>query len=190
MKGVIFTEFLDLVEERFGLEMVDQIICQSRLDSQGVYTSIGTYNFYEFLQLLHNLSKNKSISINNLLEVYAAQIFSAMDAIHPKMLTSYNNPVEMIIAMNQHIEIIFNTKNTLPLKSLKVSAFTPLPLFVIEEKTVDSLIIKYISHRGLQHFWLGLMHEMFKHFNETATIVLEKIKKDGTEIKFTIKKNL
>ena len=30
MKGIVFTEFLDLVEERFGLEMVDAIISQSK----------------------------------------------------------------------------------------------------------------------------------------------------------------
>ena len=47
MKGIVFTEFLDLVEERFGLEMVDAIISQSKLESKGVYTSIGTYSFSE-----------------------------------------------------------------------------------------------------------------------------------------------
>ena len=29
MKGIVFTEFLDLVEDKFGLEMVDKIISQS-----------------------------------------------------------------------------------------------------------------------------------------------------------------
>jgi replicative DNA helicase len=189
MKGIIFTQFLDLVEERFGLEMVDQIICQSRLESKGEYTSIGTYNFYEFLQLLHHLSKNKSISIINLLEVYAVQIFSALDTIHPEVLTSYKNPIEMIASMNHHIEMIFNTKNATPLEVLEVKSFLPLPHFTVKEKTENLLIINYKSNMGMQHFWLGLMHEMFKHFNETATIVLEKIKKDGTEVKFTINKN-
>ncbi len=32
MKGVIFTEFLSLVEEKFGLELSDQIIESSELD--------------------------------------------------------------------------------------------------------------------------------------------------------------
>jgi hypothetical protein len=189
MKGIIFTEFLDLVEERFGLEMVDKIICQSRLESNGVYTSIGTYSFYEFLQLLHNLSKNNSISIINLLRVYAAQIFSAMDTIHPGMLTSYNSPIEMIAAMNQHIEKIFTTKESPSVEILKATSFSALPQFIVKEKTKNSLIINYISQRGMQHFWLGLMHEMFHHFNETATIVLEKVKKDGSEVKFIINKN-
>jgi len=189
MKGIIFTEFLDLVEERFGLEMVDKIICQSKLDSQGIYTSIGTYSFYEFLQLLHNLSKNKSISLVNLLRVFAAQIFSAMDSIYPDMLTSCNDSIEMIAAMNQHIEKIFTTVNASPEELLKAKSFSPLPQFTVKEKTKNSLIIHYKSERGMQHFWLGLMHEMFQHFNETATIVLEKVKKDGSEVKFTITKN-
>ena len=28
MKGIVFTEFLDLIEVKFGLEMVDKIISQ------------------------------------------------------------------------------------------------------------------------------------------------------------------
>ena len=43
MKGVIFTEFLELVEKKFGLAMVDKIIGQSNLASEGIYTSVGTY---------------------------------------------------------------------------------------------------------------------------------------------------
>ncbi|MFT6414777.1 MAG: hypothetical protein ACJARZ_000109 [Dokdonia sp.] len=43
MKGIIFTEFLDLVEATFGLEMVDIILNASKLPSNGVYTTIGTY---------------------------------------------------------------------------------------------------------------------------------------------------
>ena len=41
MKGMVFIEFLELVEEKFGLEMVDNIIEQSNLESEGVYTLVG-----------------------------------------------------------------------------------------------------------------------------------------------------
>jgi hypothetical protein len=33
MKGIVFTEFLDLVEDKFGLEVLDKIITQSNLES-------------------------------------------------------------------------------------------------------------------------------------------------------------
>jgi hypothetical protein len=49
MKGIIFTEFLELVENKYGLEMVDTLIQHSKLQSKGVYTSIGTYQFSEML---------------------------------------------------------------------------------------------------------------------------------------------
>jgi hypothetical protein len=57
MKGIVFTEFLDLVEAKFGLETVDEIIEKSDLKSKGVYTSIGTYDFSEMLSLITNLSE-------------------------------------------------------------------------------------------------------------------------------------
>ena len=41
MRGIVFTEFLALVEDKFGLEMVDRIIFQSNLASEGAYTTIG-----------------------------------------------------------------------------------------------------------------------------------------------------
>ena len=57
MKGIVFTEFLDLVEDKFGLEMVDKIIQSSDLESGGIYTSVGTYKFSEMLQLVEWIYK-------------------------------------------------------------------------------------------------------------------------------------
>ena len=63
MKGFIFIGFLDLVEETFGLESVEEIITQSELPSKGIYTSVGTYQFSEMLSLITNLSRNTNISV-------------------------------------------------------------------------------------------------------------------------------
>jgi len=40
----------------------------------------------------------------------------------------------------------------------------------------------------MHHFGLGLMNKTFEHFNATASIDLEKIKEDGTEVRFIIQK--
>ena len=61
MKGIVFTEFLELVEDKFGLEMVDKIISEAQLESNGTYTTIGTYSFSEMLQLLQNLHLQNSL---------------------------------------------------------------------------------------------------------------------------------
>ena len=179
MKGIVFTEFLDLVEEKFGLEMADAIISQSKLESKGVYTSIGTYSFSELLQLLQNLQTKTGISIDNLLLIYGEHFFSVIETNYKDLLSSYNDPIEMLASIENHIHV----------EVRKIYNDAELPTFIIKEKTKKTLILIYKSSRSMHHFGLGLMNKTFEHFNSKATIVLEKIKKDGTEVKFIITKN-
>jgi hypothetical protein len=176
MKGIVFTEFLDLVEDKFGLEMVDKIISQSTLESEGIYTSIGTYSFSEMLQLLENLSKNTAISIDDLLLVYAEHFFSVIEKSYPGLLATYKDPIEMLASIEDHIHI----------EVRKIYPEAELPTFVIKDRKDKSLVMIYKTSRAMHHFGLGLMNKTFEHFNTTATIVLEKIKEDGTEVKFII----
>ncbi|EOG7766780.1 heme NO-binding domain-containing protein, partial [Vibrio parahaemolyticus] len=55
MKGIIFTEFMELVESKFGLEVLDQVLELS--DDEGVYTSVGSYDHRDLVKLIVNLSK-------------------------------------------------------------------------------------------------------------------------------------
>lgn len=176
MKGIIFTEFLDLVEEKFGLAMVDKIIQQSQLASKGIYTSIGTYSFSEMLQLLQHLSANTKISIDDLLLVYGEHFFLAIGNSYPGLLDRYTDPITMLSSIEDHIH----------LEVRKIYPEAELPTFIIEEKTANSLTMIYKSSRAMHHFGLGLMHKTFAYFNQKAAIVLEKIKEDGTEVKFMI----
>ncbi|MCD8404827.1 heme NO-binding domain-containing protein [Tenacibaculum dicentrarchi] len=179
MKGIVFTEFLDLVEEKFGLEVVDKIISQSTLASQGIYTAIGTYSFSEMLQLLQHLSKHSGISIDDLLLLYAEHFFSVIENSYPGLLATYKEPIEMLASIENHIHV----------EVQKIYPDAELPTFIVKERTKNSLVMIYKSSRAMHHFGLGLMNKTFEHFNTSATIVLEKIKEDGTEVKFIIHKN-
>ncbi|WP_272022262.1 heme NO-binding domain-containing protein [Olleya namhaensis] len=179
MKGIVFTEFLELVEEKFGLEMVDNIITNSTLESEGIYTAVGTYSFSEMLQLLTHLSENTGISIDNLLLVYAEHFFSVIENSYPGLLATYKDPIEMISSIENHIHV----------EVRKIYPDAELPTFEVVEKTENSLIMIYTSSRAMHHFGLGLMNKTFAHFNSTATIDLQKIKEDGTEVRFVIHKN-
>ena len=179
MKGIVFTEFLDLVEDKFGLEMVDKIIQNSNLESNGIYTSIGTYAFSEMLQLLQHLSTNTNISIDDLLLVYAEHFFAVLAQSYPELIESYKDPIEMLASIENHIHV----------EVVKIYPDAELPTFEVLEKTDNSLVMIYKSSRAMHHFGLWLMNKTFEHFNSTATIEMEKIKEDGTEVKFTIQKN-
>lgn len=179
MKGIVFTELLELVEDKFGLEMVDTIIENATLESGGVYTSVGTYSFGEMIALLTNLSKETSLSIDTLLEVYAEHFFGVIEVSYPGFLAQYNDPIEMLSCIENHIHV----------EVRKIYPDAELPTFTIEEKTDTTLVMIYRSSRAMYSFGRGLMNKTFEYFNSSATIVMEKLKDDGTEVKFNIKKN-
>jgi hypothetical protein len=179
MKGIVFTEFLELVEEKFGLEMVDHIISNSELESNGIYTSVGTYSFSEMLQLLQHLSKKTEISIDNLLLVYGEHFFGVIEKSYPDLLATYTDPINMLSSIENHIHV----------EVRKIYPDAELPTFKVLEKTKTSLVVIYTSSRAMHHFGLGLMNSTFKHFNSSASIELKKIEEDGTEVMFIIHKN-
>lgn len=149
------------------------------MPSQGVYTSIGTYDFSEMLSLLKNLSQKTTISIDDLLLVYAEHFFGVLATSYPELINQYKNPIEMLASIENHIHV----------EVLKIYPDAELPTFEIQEKTENSLIMIYKSSRAMHYFGLGLMNKTFEHFNSSAEIVLEKLKDDGTEVRFIITKN-
>ena len=85
--------------------------------------------------------------------------------------------------------MISSIENHIHVEVRKIYPDAELPTFEVIEKTDSKLVLIYKSSRAMHHFGLGLMNKTFEHFNSTATIVLEKLKEDGTEVKFLINKN-
>ncbi|MBL85839.1 MAG: hypothetical protein CMO82_04185 [Winogradskyella sp.] len=178
MKGIVFTEFLELVEEKFGLAMVDKIITQSTLESGGAYTAVGTYNFSEMLQLISHLSENTDISVDNLLMVFAEHFFKALIKSHPNLVAHYKDPMNLLASIEDHIH--FEVK--------KIYPDAQLPSFELEEKTDDKMVMIYKSDKALYMLGKGLMLETFKLFGVPANIEMEKLNDQGTEVRFFINK--
>lgn len=178
MKGFIFTEFLELVEEKFGLAMVDKIIQQSDLKSAGIYTSIGTYEFGEMLQLLTHLSENTEIEIDDLLLVYSEHLFVVLTKTYPDLIKSFTNPMDLLSSIENHIHV----------EVLKIYPDAQLPTFILEKRTEDKIIMLYKSDRALYTLGKGLMLETFKLFNVPVVVDYEKLNEKGTEVRFFVQK--
>jgi hypothetical protein len=176
MKGIVFTEFLELVELKFGIGMVDTILNESELPSNGVYTAIGTYSFSEMVSLLTNLSKETGLAIDELLLVYGEHFFGVVKESYPTFISQYSDPIEMLSSIENHIHV----------EVRKIYPMAELPTFTILEKTDESLVMIYKSSRAMHAFGRGLMNKTFEHFNVKATILVEKLKENGTEVKFSI----
>lgn len=179
MKGIIFTEFLEMVETEFGLEVLDTIIEDSDLHSGGVYTSVGTYDFQEMVKLLSHLSETVELPMGDLLYAFGQYLFASLGRVHPEVIKSYKSPIELLNSIEDHIHVHVR----------KLYPDAELPSFRILEKTDHSISMIYSSSRGLYKLAHGLIEKTFEHFNGSAQISFELLKEDGTEVKFDIVEN-
>lgn len=178
MKGIIFTEFLELVEEKFGLVMVDKIITESQLKSGAIYTSVGTYDFSEMLQLITHLSKNTKISKDDLLLLYSEHLFKALLRIHPNLVDHYKDPMDLLASIESHIHV----------EVQKIYPDAQLPIFELENRNENQMTLIYKSDKALYMLAKGLMQEAFKLFKTLVEINFEKLNEAGTEVRFYINK--
>lgn len=176
MKGFIFTNFIDFVEKSNGLDMVDQMLEECDLASEGVYSAFNSYEFDELVTLLTYVSKKTDISPQILLETFGRFVFPYLIGKHSYIIEKYSNAIDLIAGIENHIHI--------EVKKLYEDA--ELPTFNVVEKKEDSLTIIYTSTRGLTYFAIGLMKETLQFFKVKGTIdMVENYNNDGS-VKFHI----
>jgi hypothetical protein len=177
MKGIVFTEFLEMVEMKFGYEMVDKIIEESELPSNGIYTSIGTYHHSEIVQLLGNLSTNSKTDAQVLLKAFGEYLFDTFLKAYPQFFSAVDNPFDFLISIDSHIHV----------EVLKLYPDATLPKFDTQRLEDGSLEMIYQSERKMAALAEGLIEKSIAHYNSTHIITKELINEDGSIVKFTIK---
>jgi len=174
MKGLVFTELLEYVEENFGFDMLDKIIEDAKLENNGAYTQAGNYEFDELLKLVVSISKESGIEIPKLLEIFGEHMFVRLTSLNPELKSKFNSSLDLISNVDQiiHPEVE------------KLYPGADLPTFHEIERSEDTLVVDYISNKHLEHFGIGLMRGCAKNFNEDLDISYEVLA-DST--RFTIK---
>lgn len=178
MRGIVFTEFLNLVESKFGYEMVDAIIQESKLPNAGAYTSVGTYPHGEMLALLANLSRRTDIPVSDLLRLYSQHFFDMLVKTHGYFFEQKTDA----FALLEHIE------NHIHVEVRKLYPGAHPPYFETRRPTEHSLEMIYHSERCMADFAEGLMQATLEYFQEPATIFRENLTPNGSSVRFLIEK--
>jgi hypothetical protein len=154
MKGVVFTQFIEMVEDKFGFDTVDDMIEQSGVS--GVYTQAGNYPATELLEMVTALSNITEIPVATLVEAYGEHLFGILITIYPKPIQIYNNSFDFISSVDQvvHPEV------------KKLYPDSDLPEFELISRDDNSLKVLYKSSKPLMDFAKGLMSACAKHYKE------------------------
>lgn len=178
MKGIVFREFLEMVELKFGYEIVDQIIEKAEISSKGAYTSVGTYPHGEMFKLVKQLSLILNIEEEKLFTAYGEYVFGSFLKAYPYLTVNYIDAFDLL----SHIE------GTIHVEVLKLYPDAELPVIEIKEQTKDHMVMKYKSQRKMSDFAEGLIRACLNYFNENAIILREDLVEDKSEVLFSITK--
>ena len=170
MKGVIFTEFLGMVEDRFSENMVDDIIEASDLPSGGAYTSVGIYDHGEIVQLVGALSERSGTPVAELVKAFGQHLFGRLSVLHPEFVCGIDDAMDFLESVDKviHVEV------------LKLYPDAMLPTFDTQ-RDGDHLRMIYRSPRGMEDLAEGLITGCMGHFGQTLHMERHKRPDGSTE---------
>jgi hypothetical protein len=176
MKGIVFTEFLELVGKKYGVEVMDLIIEAADLPSGGAYTAVGTYDHGEMLVLVQNLSDAIRVPVSDLLNTFGQHLFARFSVRYPKFFAGITSSFDFLDRIEAHIHG----------EVRKLYPDAELPSIQVNWRSEDRIEFVYSSTRPLAAFAEGLMRGAITHFEERIEVRQIDAAEDGTFVCFEL----
>lgn len=176
MKGIIFTEFMDLVEQKFGLDELDSLLLAA--EDSGVYTTVGSYDHRKLVRLIVHLSKRTGISPEELQRLFGQSVFKNLYNTLPNnfSLEDCKSSFQFIKLVEDYIHI--------EVKKLYPEANPPRFDFISQSNT--ELVFDYVSVRCMSHVCFGLIEGCAQFYNDELAISMGKVTSDGSQVRFKV----
>ncbi len=177
MKGVVFTEFIEFVEDKFSAEIADEIIDSSELSSGGAYTSVGTYDHREILQLVSALSEKTAIPAPDLVRSFGRHLFTVLISAFPQFLEGIKSSFDFLKTIENHIHI----------EVRKLYPDAELPRFEYHSPSENTLEMIYHSKRPFGDLAHGLIEGCAIHYGESLSVQRKDLStENGSAIRFIL----
>ena len=177
MRGIVFTEFLEMVEARFTPDIADRMITAAALPSGGAYTAVGTYDYREIAQLVAQLSTLTDITVPELLHTFGSHLFSRFGETYPYLF----------IGMTSTFNFLRHIEDYIHVEVRKLYPDAELPTFACDTSTPGRLIMEYHSSRPFADLAEGLIAGCIAHFGESIVVHRENISHSpGTRVRFVL----
>lgn len=160
MKGIVFTEFLDMVEEEHSLDMVDAIIADAAPAHGGAYTAVGTYDPAEMGALVGALARLSGTKAPDLLQAFGRRTLRRFAEAYPRFFIGHHDALAFLEAVDAviHVEV------------RKLYPDAELPQLDAERLDGGILRLTYHSPRCMADFAEGLIEGAAAHFGEALAL--------------------
>jgi hypothetical protein len=139
MKGIIFTELVDLIEARYGLRALQETLDAAQLASGGAYTAVGTYDSEELFAIVDALAARTGRTRAEWLRAFGRHLFGRFHLRYPELLQQAGDALTLVERVESHIHA--NVRKLYP--------DAALPTFRCERPEPGTLLVEYRSERPL-----------------------------------------
>jgi len=176
MKGLVFTEFMEMVESTWSLDMVDSIIEHSQIESGGAYTSVGSYPHEEMIALVVALSEQTQIPVSDLVRAFGKHLFGRFALAYPRFFEGITNSFQFLGGI----------ENIIHAEVRKLYPDADLPTFEIESSP-GRMIMTYYSEHPFADLAQGLIEGCLAHYGEDISLEREPAQnKSGAQARFVL----
>lgn len=176
MKGIVFSEFIDMVDEKFSIEMSERLIDEVDLPSGGAYTTVGTYNPREMVDLVAKLSELTAIPVSDLLKTFGRHLAVRFTEMFPSFFQESTSTFDFLPKVESFVHIEVN----------KLYPDAELPSFAFARKSEDILEMTYRSPRNLPDLAEGLVLGTAEYFKERLSVERHALNEDSPAELFII----
>ena len=178
MKGIVFTEFIEMVEQKFSTSVANRLLDESDLPSGGAYTAVGTYDHQELVSMVVKLSEISGLPIPVLIKAFGIYLFGRFYALYPAFFEGVTSAPDFLTRVEDiiHVEV------------LKLYPDAELPHFEIACPDSNTVIMTYRSERHFGDLAEGLIEACIEHFGNPLSLARENLTEPGQPVRFTIRK--
>lgn len=177
MKGMIFTEFLDMVEGSFGLAVKDRVIAAAGGAHDGAYTAVGQYDHREMVAMSTELSAITGLTTRELLIAFGHHAFGVFVEHYHQFFAGTASAIEFLSRIESYIHV----------EVRKLYPEAELPSFSYPPCEAGQLIMEYRSPRPMSAFAEGLVLATIKYYGEPLNLQVDDLAAGaGTGARFTL----
>ena len=160
MKGVVFTEYLEMVEQAFGPDVADRMIVGADTPTAGAFTAVGTYDHTELVAMVVELSRLTATPADALVRAFGEHLFGRFAVLFPRFFAGVTSAFDFLVAVESYIHP----------EVRKLYPDAMLPRFEPQVVSAERMDLVYRSSRHFADLAEGLIAGCGKHFRQPMTI--------------------
>ncbi|WFF41705.1 guanylate cyclase [Salinicola endophyticus] len=159
MKGLIFVELMNFLDEQLGEDITERVVAAASLPNEAAFTAVGNYPSHYASALVAAAARLTGSDATTMCEDFGRFIFLRFEKRFPHLLERYRSARELLEHVQGHIH-----------EEVKVIYPDASPPQVETHSDIEGYTVTYRSHRGFAHIAYGLVAQCISFYSEESDV--------------------